>query len=151
MAKGDILSVTLRTLTAEEIRLTEWFEKQEASAAGNLEKGGRQIIGLVTALYGVLFGVLALGQEKFEASLGAPAAQILGAAAVILLLLALVAALVVVLPFGYRYRQASLSDRKRIYGEIIARKSTGLTVAAVLFCLGLATFAGLIAVMLLAR
>lgn len=64
---------------------------------------------------------------------------------------ALAAALLVVTPRGYSYREASLDDLQSAYTKIMARKSKGLFWASVLFGLGLALFAALIVVMLLAR
>jgi hypothetical protein len=51
MAKGDIVSYTPRAPTPDERGLIAWFDKQEAESADHLEEGGRQITGLVTALY----------------------------------------------------------------------------------------------------
>ncbi len=62
-----------------------------------------------------------------------------------------VAALFAVLPGAHRYRAASLSDRKKAYDALLAHKARGLTVAAILFGLGLAAFAGLALAMLYCR
>jgi hypothetical protein len=151
MAKGDIISVTTRPETEDETSLREWFDKQEGVVMDNLEAGARQVIQLVTALYTVIFGIISLGQEKFEASLNRPEVTILGGMAILLLLGALIAALVVVSPFGYRYREASVTDQKATYAAIVARKSAGFTVSGIFFGLGLAAFAALIGVMLFLR
>lgn len=151
MAKGDIVSVTSRPLSDPEKDLVDWFEKQESESVSNLEAGARQIISLITAFYGLIFGVISLGSEKFEASLRSPWVIGLGVTAVALLLLALGASLVVVAPRRYAYREASLDDMRATYQQIVARKSRWLLRTTVLFALGLATFAGLIVVMFLGR
>ncbi len=144
MAKGDIVSVTSRPLTDEEADLVAWFEKQEAESVTNLEAGARQIISLITAFYGLIFGVLAFGKEKFEASLSNPEIIIPGWLSVGLLLLALGAALVVVSPKAYLYREASLDDMRATYHRLLARKSSWFQAAVILFGLGLTAFAALI-------
>jgi len=151
MAKGDIVSVTSRPLRDEEKDTVDWFEAQEAESVNNLEAGARQIIGLVTAFYGVIFGVIGLGSDKFEASLRLPWVIGLGGASVGLLLLALGAALAAAAPRRYSYREASLDDMRTVYQRILAFKSNWLRAATVLFGLGLAAFAGLIVSLLLAR
>jgi hypothetical protein len=151
MAKGDIISVETRSETEDETRLREWFDKQEGVIMDNLEAGARQVIQLVTAFYTVLFGVIALGKDKFEVSVKRPEVILLGGAAILLLLGALIAALAVVSPFGYRYREASVTDQKKTYAAIVARKSTGFTISGIFFGLGLAAFAALIVVMLFLR
>ncbi len=150
MAKGDIVSTTSRPLTDEEQDLTSWFEKQEAESISNLEAGARQIISLITAFYGLIFGVIALGQDKFENTLQSPWVIGLGSAAVVVLLLALGAALLGVAPRRYRYRKASLDDMRAAYDKILARKSGSLLWANILFGLGLVVFAALIITMLAA-
>ena len=151
MAKGDIVSVTSRLLTDEEKDLAAWFEKQEADSVGNLEAGARQIIALITAFYGLVFGVISLGSDKLEASLRSGWVISFGGAAVGILLAALGAALFAVAPRRYAYREASLVDRRAAYKKIVARKSKSLLWANILFGRGLAAFAALIISMLLAR
>jgi hypothetical protein len=151
MAKGDIVSVTTRPETEDESKLREWFDKQDGVVMDNLEAGARQVIQLVTAFYTVIFGIIALGKDKFEVSVKRPEVIILGGGAILLLLGALIAALVVVSPFGYRYREASVTDQKATYAAIVARKSIGFTVSGFFFGLGLAAFAALIVIMLFLR
>lgn len=151
MGKGDIVSVKIRQETEEEAELRAWFDQQEAETINNLEAGARQVIQLVTAFYGVIFGVVALGKDKFEASLHVPVVVVSGAVAILAMLGALIAALAVVLPAGYRYRPASLSDQRVVYRKILLRKWRGLTAAIIAFGLGLGAFAALIVAMLAYR
>ncbi len=137
---------------AQEEWLRGWFDEQEKLAAGSLEEGGRQIIQLVTALFGLMFGALALGSDSLEASLHRPEVVWAGLAALVILLIALVAALGVVLPlFSYRYNPDQPATQQRAYRAMVSRKVIGLRVAVVCFGLGLAAFAGMIGVILVAR
>lgn len=151
MAKGDIVSVTSRRLTDEEEDLIAIIEAMELKALDNLEAGARQIITLVTAFYGVLFGVLSLGSDNFATSLGQPVVVWSGIFAIALLLAALVAALVVVMPRPYRYGEKRLDQQKAVYQQMLARKSTWLHRAIFYFGLGLGAFAVLIGWLLLGR
>jgi hypothetical protein len=151
MAKGDIISVTSRPLTDEEQDVVTKFEELETETLDNLEAGARQIISLVTAFYGLIFGAIALGQDKFEATLRLPWIVGFGSTAIVLLLLALGTALVVVIPQRYDYRESRLDDIKAAYRKMLARKSAWLRSSTILFGLGLATFAILIISMLTAR
>src|SRR5688500_2432251 len=72
MTKGDVVAVEQRSATKEEAALVEWFDKQKAGQVETLEAAARQIIQLVSALFGLLFGVLSLGRDKLEASLTSP-------------------------------------------------------------------------------
>jgi hypothetical protein len=151
MAKGDIVRVSFRKETPAESSLADWFEKQTAGDMDALETGARQVLQLVTAFYSVIFGAVALGQQTFAASLKMPLVIGLGVGAILAMLAALVAALIVVMPFGARYRPASLTDQKNVYRGMLARKAIALTVAGVTFGVGLAAFAGLTVAMLYYR
>ena len=141
-----------RPETPEEAFLREWFEEHSKKSIDNLEAGARQIITLVGTFYGIIFAVLALGSDKFEASLHHGAVIAPGIATVLALLGAVVSALVVVLPiFRYGYNPSKPADEKKVYEEILARKSGWLRAAVVLFGVGLATFAWLIAAMMVYR
>lgn len=137
MAEKKIVAATSRQLTDEEATLIAWFKKQEAASVDNLEAGARQIIVLVTTFMSIVLGALALGKDKFDAVLRLPWVGGTGIITLGLLLAALLAALVVVLPFAYRYRGASLDDKRRTYQRITRTKSRGLLVAAVFFWFGM--------------
>ncbi|MCB9077123.1 MAG: hypothetical protein H6631_06000 [Anaerolineaceae bacterium] len=151
MAKGDIVSAASRPLTDEEADLIAIIEAMELKALDHLEAGARQIISLVTAFYGVLFGVLSLGSPNFAASLRQPGIVWAGVAAVLLLLGALGAALVVVLPRAYHYGDRRLDQQKAAYQAMLAYKSNWLQWAILAFGLGLAAFATLIGLLLVGR
>jgi len=151
MPSGDIVSVTQRPLSDEESDLLAWFEDQERKSVDNVEAGARQLISLISAFYGLVFGVVSLGKDKMEASLSQPGTLVLGGAAILLLFLALIAALAVVWPRRYRYRDASLSDMRAVFEAMLARKSNWLGWALLAFGSALAAFGGMIFLLLLYR
>jgi hypothetical protein len=141
-----------RPETPEEEATRLWFAEQEKSNIAELDAGARQIIQLVTTLYGLMFGVLALGKDSFEASLLTNGVLISGTAAVVFFLLAVVTALVAVLPiFKYRYNPAKPASQKETYEQIRQGKAIWLRASVGAFALGLVAFAWLILAMLLQR
>lgn len=151
MAKGDVVSVKVREESPQEVALAAWFTEQESKSVDNLEAAARQLIQLVTAFYGVLFGIISLGSDSVEASLSAPVVLFFGALSILALLAALLASLVVIAPLPYRYRTASLTDQKAAFETMLSRKANGLLLATVSFGLGLVAFVALIFVMLYLR
>jgi hypothetical protein len=151
MAKGDIVSVKSRAPTDTEQDVITWFEEQEGKSIENLESGARQIITLTTTFYGFLFGIIALGKDSFETSLNSAWVIIPVWLAVGLLLGGLIAALGVVMPRRYTYRDASFDDMKKVYSQITATKTRWMQAAFGLFGTGLAVFALLILLLLMAR
>lgn len=142
---------TQREPTDEEKDILAWFEKQEAESIANLEAGARQIISLVTAFYGVLFGVLSLGSDSFAAALGQPWIAWSAIFAVFLLLAALLSALAVVIPFAYSYGEKRLDQQQAAYRQMLDHKSTWLHRAMLFFGLGVFFFAVLIGLLLWGR
>jgi p-aminobenzoyl-glutamate transporter AbgT len=149
---ADISVGEPRLETSQEEALRLWFEEQEKAGLSNLEAGARQIIQLVTAFYGVIFGALSLGGDSLEASLHYRWVIIPGMAAVLALLGAMIAALVVVLPlFSYRYNPHKPAEQQAAYRKMVSLKSRGLRLAVVAFGIGLVAFAWLIISMLYYR
>lgn len=151
MADDEIQSVGSRRLTPDEARLLEIFNKIEESALEHMEEAARQLIQLVTALYSVIFGVLALGAKDFGAELRSPWVLWLGALTVLFLFGALLAAFWTILPLDYFYRGASLDDKKATYRAITQHKTQWLYRAFVAFLIGAGLFAGLAMVLLWLR
>ncbi len=141
-----------RLESQEEAALRVWFEEQEKKSIDNLEAGARQIISLVTAFYSLIFGVLALGADKLEASLHYRWVIIPAMIAVLAMLGAVLAALLVVLPiFSYTYNPNKPAGQKKTFETMSRLKSTGLRLSVIAFGLGLLAFAWLIIMMLYNR
>jgi cyanate permease len=150
MAEEEIVGVVVRDETEKERLLREKMSRWELSSPDRIESAARQIIGLVTALYTVLFGVLALAGDPLPVYLKLAAVRWLGALAALALGLALVAALIVVMPARYAYASASLTQQKQVFDRILRRKSGWLTAALVCFGFGLAAFGALLVRVMLA-
>ena len=67
--------------TEEEKALYDWFAKQALTSPHRLEAAARTIIGLVTALLGALFGVLAVADDPLPSYFWLPVVRPLGVAA----------------------------------------------------------------------
>ena len=140
-----------RPETDREAALRQFFAEQEVKSVDNLEAGARQIIGLVTALLGLLFGVLALGDKEVAAGLQSPLVMVAGLLAVLLLLAAVLAALGVVLPARYSPRANVPADEEAAFASMLARKRARLDWAVVAFGGGLVAFAVMVGAMIWGR
>ena len=144
----EIRAVRQRAPTPEEETLHRWFEEQEKDPPKPLEEGAKQIISLVSALFSVVFGILALADNPLPVYLTQLPVRVLGAVAVLAYLVALLAALVVVLPGAYRHAAASQTQRLAAFRALMRRKVIGLRVALFAFALGSVAFAALFLVVL---
>ena len=133
--------VGTRVESPSEQEMRDWFAKQMLESPQNLEQGARLLIGLVTGLLSVLFGVLALAQNPVPAYLHLPYVRYLGAVAVVCVLVGLVAALDVVLPREWRFKPAKPASELETFHQIVRYKARALTVASVAFGAGIAVIA----------
>lgn len=144
----EIRAVRQRAPMPDEEALHRWFEEQEKNPPKHLDEGAKQIITLVSALYGVIFGILALANDPLPAYLTQTDVRVLGAVAVLSYLAALLATLRVVLPGAYRYASASQTQGARVFRAMMTRKVIGLRVALLTFGIGSVAFAVLFVVVL---
>jgi hypothetical protein len=144
----EIRATRQRAPTPEEEALHRWFEEQQKDPPKPLEEGAKQIMTLVSALYTVIFGVLALAGDPVPAYLAYLHVRMLGAIVVIAYLIALLGALVVILPSEYRYAMASQTQRKQVFQQLMRRKVISLRVALIAFGVGSVAFAALFVVVL---
>lgn len=145
MAKLRVVEV--REETPAEAAQRKWFEKQALASPDNLEEAARLIIGLITGLLGVLFGVLAITAENPPEYMALPAVRYLGVATVAALLAALLAALAVVTPLRLTARSARPDEQAVAFDKLLRGKATALYVAVIAFGLGIV---GLSAVLVVA-
>jgi len=138
-----------RLETPEEARLREFFDEQEKKNIETLEAGARQIITLVSAFYGVIFGVLSFGHASVDPTLHLRPVLAAGGTAIFAMLIAIIAALVVVLPLWSYTADARLpAEQLSAYQRLLARKVRGLRISVIAFGVGIAAFAWLISAML---
>ena len=151
MAPKKVTVVGTRVPTLEERKLLAFFATLEQESLTRLEDAARQIIGLVTALLTLAVGLLALGGDPVAPLLAARPVLVASGVTLAALLLALIASLDVVVPAGYRYRAASLADRRVAWQQMLERKSDGLRAAVVFFGIAMLGLAALIGLLLWAR
>lgn len=151
MEPQEVIEVEGRPLLPDERKLLAFFDTLEQESLKHLEDAARQIIGLVTALLTLAAGLLALGGEPVTPLLATWPVLAAGGATLLLLLLALIASLDVVLPAAYRFRAASLADRRAAYEEMLARKANSLRAAVYFFGAAMLGLAALIGLLLWAR
>jgi hypothetical protein len=151
MEPQEVIEVEGRPLLPDERKLLAFFDTLEQASLKNLEDAARQIIGLATALLTLAVGLLALGGEPVTPLLASWPVLAAGGVTLVALLLALIASLDVVLPAAYRYRAASLADRRAVYDRMLARKGDGLRAAIFFFGAAMLGLAALIALLLWAR
>jgi len=125
--------VSIREENAEERKVREWFAAQALESPKNLEEAARLLIGLVTGLLGALFGVLTVSAETLPAYLSLPTVKLCGALAVVLWLSSLLCALVVVTPRKWVTDAGRPDEQSQALAQILARKSTWLTLAVISF------------------
>lgn len=131
--------LSIREENSEEKKLREWFETQALESPKNLEEAARLLIGLVTGLLGVLFGVLTVSAETLPSYLSLPAVKWCGILAVALWLLSLLCALVVVTPRKWQSDTGKPETQNQIFNAMLIHKSRWLKSSVILF--GTAIFA----------
>jgi hypothetical protein len=151
MAEKNVVSATSRPPTEAELEALTEIKKYQAASIDNLEAAAKQIITLVSSFYGLIFGIIALGNDKFEAPLKLVPIRLFGGAAILLWLLALAAALAVIMPRPYSYRNASLTDIQTVRQALLTFKSNWLSTALGSFGAGLVAFAVVVITMLVNR
>ncbi len=133
--------------TEETRALREWFAEQEKKNVDRLEEGAKNIIQLVTGLYGVLFAVLALSDQP--AYLKLPQVQVLGITSLGAFFVALIAAVIAVHPWRTGYQEDNITEMQGEYRRLLRRKAWSVRVALWLFLLGMALLAWFVALVLL--
>jgi len=147
MAEAQV--VDIHEETPRERALHEWFEKQALASPDTLEAAARTILGLVTGLLGVLFGVLAVKEDPLPSYFRLPVVRWLGVGTVAALLVALVGTLGVVLPRRIQIASARLDQQAEAFQKLMSRKSRWLSVAVIAFGLGLLALGAVLIIALL--
>lgn len=130
--------LSIREENSEERKIREWFETQALESPKNLEEAARLLIGLITGLLGVLFGVLTLSAETLPAYLSLPLIKLFGVGAVGFWLLSLLCGLVVVTPRKWRSDTGKPDTQKAVFRQMLRYKSAWLRAAVILFGLAIA-------------
>jgi hypothetical protein len=132
--KDDEILVPSSPLSAQDERLDKLFDEMEQGSLKTLEDAARQIITLSTALLGAFFGLLAL--KDAPDYLAFIEIKIIGALALLAFFIALFFALVAVSPKRYDFPRASLTAKRDILNEMLARKHKFVGLASWAFAIG---------------
>ena len=124
--------------TEEQRFLREWFEGQVQNNMVQLEEGARHLSQLVTALFGLLFAVLAFGDSPDILQLFS--VQLLGTLSILAYFLTLVTALEVLHPYTKRFQKDNLTEMREIYQQLLTHKANYLNIALWSFSVGSACF-----------
>lgn len=130
----DEIQVKSSLLSSEDERLDKLFDEMEQGSLKTLEDAARQIITLSTALLGAFFGLLAF--KDAPAYLGFCEIKITGTGALLAFFVALFFALVAVSPKRYDFPRASLTAKRDILNEMLARKHKFVGLASWTFAVG---------------
>ena len=127
-------------------RLLALFDELEKNQLTFLDEASKRLIELTTALLGVLFAVTAFG-DKFPPPylLGNRPAQTAAALTLALYLLAMVCGVISLWPRFYARHTHNLTRLRQELRKITGHKSRWYNIGSVLFVLGSACLAGLIA------
>lgn len=123
-------------------RLYDWFQDVEKETIKTFEDAARQLIGLITALLGLFFGVLAFGDNPTFLSF--PIIKILGVLSSCALMGALFAALYVIYPQKIDIPLSNLTRMRQIRKEIYDRKNRNLKISLIIFAFGVVCLLGVI-------
>lgn len=132
----EVRASRTRIATAQEDAVARWFAEQQQDPTKHLDAGAQQLITLVSALYTVVFGMLAFANDPVPAYLARVEVRASGTLVVLSYLVALLASLVVVLPWSYDYSSSSQTQMERVFQAIVRRKRRGLRVALGAFGVG---------------
>lgn len=125
--------LSIREETPAEKSLREWFAAQRLESPKATEEAARLLIGLITGLLGVLFGVLTVSAEKLPAYLSLPLVRWTGVSAVVLWLFSLLAALLVVVPRKWQAAPGLPQTQERTFSDLVSHKTRWLTISVYLF------------------
>lgn len=141
MSEEPILRTRSLRETPEEAQLREWFAKQQLDNLTTLETAARQVIQLVTALFGTTFGVLSLSSASFNNMLADPTIKILGGLTLFAWAVALVCALGVTTPFPYSVSEGLPDSYAAAVNQMQQRKKWAFYSSIVAFGVGIIIFA----------
>ena len=130
----DEIQVKSSPLSPEDERLDKLFDEMEQGSLKTLEDAARQIITLSTALLGAFFGLLAFKDAPDYLSF--LEIKIIGTGALLTFFVALFCALVAVSPKRYNFPRASLTAKRDILNEMLARKHKFVGLASWTFAIG---------------
>jgi hypothetical protein len=135
--------------TESQERLNELFDEMDKKQFDFFDQAGKRIIELCTGILGLLFAVIAFGEDFPPPYLEAkPFSQWLAAGVLVLLVLALLCAVLTVQPRKYIFYEHNLTKMREEWEKLFTHKSTWLKRANWLFFAGTGLLAVLIGVLI---
>jgi hypothetical protein len=130
--------------TIADRNLREWFDEQERTNLNRLEDGAKTISQLITALYSVLFAVLALNSQPTPVYMKDVMVHWIGSISLVSLFISLIGSLAVTYPSKVSIQEDNLSSMKRSLKHLQQRKLWALRVSVCFFLLGMSNLGLLI-------
>jgi hypothetical protein len=135
MSKNEITEATTRDLADTDRKLIELFDDLRKGSLTFLDDAGKQLVTLITVLYGIFFGVFSFTNAPQYL---AKVLEVRGLAAltIIVYFVALVLATLVFLPHRYPFNVRNLSGMRTTLEKILETKSSYLRWAYIAFVFG---------------
>ncbi|MEM7134246.1 MAG: hypothetical protein AAF702_48700 [Chloroflexota bacterium] len=127
--------------------LATLFQKLEADQLDYLDQAGKRIIELSSALLGVLFAVIAFGENFPPAYLQSTLAKGLVSVVLVCYLLAIMTAVYGVQPRDYKHYRHNLTEMQRELNKVADFKARWARTSGLIFVLGSAGLALLVGVL----
>ncbi len=141
MNDDDIPEVDLvRPLTDAETKLLELFDDYRKNSLHFLDEAGKQLVTLITALYGVLFAAFSFSDaaEHFKKN---SAVKYVLIGVIVFYFASLILAALVFFPRKYKYSEHNLDEMRQRMDEMLKAKRRYTSGAYVTFIIGTFMFA----------
>jgi hypothetical protein len=140
------ITATSAPLDKDDEQLITFFEELKRNSLDTLEAAARQIIGLVTTLLGLFFGILAFKDNP--EFLQHASVRLCGAFSAVGFVAALFLALNVVMPRAWQVPEYNLTKMRKFLRCLLRRKSASLKLAQIAFGAGTLFMLGIILILL---
>lgn len=130
--------------TDEQSFLIKTFQEFEVNQINYLDSHSKRLIELITALLGLLFSIIAFGNDYPPQYLASPTAKILGSLSILFYLGSMLIALLALRPRNYKLYRNNLSEMRTQFDKLIKIKSSLTMWAGILFFVGSAFLTTLI-------
>jgi hypothetical protein len=138
-----------RPLSDSEKRLNALFDEMDKNQLDFLDQAGKRIIELCTALLGLIFAVIAFGEDFPPPYLNdSLLTQILVMGVLVLLVAALLCAVLTVQPRKYKFYEHNLTEMRKEWVQLFTYKSSWMRRSNWLFFAGTLLLAVLIGVLI---
>ena len=142
------VTYTSRAEAAAEAELRKWYAHAALGSPDTLDAAARTLQGLITALLGTLFAVLALAADPLPLYLKLCSVKVLGTVAIVGLLVSLAFSLGVVFPRHFATPRSRPDEQRRDFAVLLGNKRRWLMVSIGAFALALAALSAVLIIAL---